>query len=50
MIGWFDYRHLITATCPVKPSDYNCTERSVKNKTANAPITFDEIVTVIINI
>ena len=50
MIGWFDYRRLITATCPVTPSDYNCTERSVKNKTANAPITFDEIVTVIINI
>ena len=49
-IDWFDYRRLITATCPVTPSNYNCTEWSVKNKTANAPITFDEIVTVIINI
>ena len=31
-------------------SDYRCAERLVKNKEANAPITFEEIVMVMIKI
>ena len=43
-----DYRCPITANCPITPSDYNCTEWLVKYKTADAPITFEEIVMVMI--
>ena len=46
MIGCF--KCPITANCPITPSDYNCTEWLVKYKTADAPITFEEIVMVMI--
>ena len=60
MIGYFsspitdvrlqmsDYRCPITANCPITLSNYNSAEWLVKNKAANAPITFQEIVTVMI--
>ena len=43
------YKCPITANCPIAMSDYNYAELLVKNKAANAPITFEEIVTVMIN-
>ena len=43
-----DYRFLITANCPITLSNYNSTEWLVKNKAANAPITFEEILMVMI--
>ena len=46
MIGYFNC--LITANCPITQSDYSSTEWLVKNKGANAPITFEEIVMVVI--
>ena len=46
MIGCFNCP--ITANCLITLSDYNCTEWLVKNKAANAPITFEEIVMVMI--
>ena len=39
----------ITANCPTTLSDYSSAEWLVKNKAANAPITFEEIVMVMIN-
>ena len=39
----------ITANRPITLSDYSCTERLVKYKAADAPITFEEIVMVMIN-
>ena len=45
-----DYRCSMTAKCPITLSDYNCTEWLVIYKTADAPITFEEIVMVMINI
>ena len=44
-----DYRCPITANCPITLSYYNCTEWLVKNEAANAPITFEEFVMVVIN-
>ena len=44
----FDYRCSITANCPITLSDYNCAEWLVKNEAADAPITFEEIVMVMI--
>ena len=44
-----DYMCPITAKCPITLSDYNYTEWLMKNKAANAPITFEEIVMVMIN-
>ena len=38
----------ITANRPITLSDYSCTERLVKYKAADAPITFEEIVMVMI--
>ena len=45
-----DYRCSTTAKCPITLTDYNCTEWLVIYKTADAPITFEEIVMVMINI
>ena len=42
------YSKKFTANCPITLSDYNCTEWLVKYKAADAPITFEEIVMVII--
>ena len=44
------YRCLITAQCLITLSDYNDTEWLVKYKAADAPITFKEIVMVMINL
>ena len=44
LLQLFDYRCPITANCPITLSDYSCTERLVKNKAVNAPVTFKEIV------
>ena len=43
-----DCRCPITANCPLTLSDYNCTDWLVKNKAASAPISFSEIVMVMI--
>ena len=43
-----NHRCLITANCPIILSNYSCTEWWVKNEAANAPITFEEIVMVMI--
>ena len=43
-----DHRCLITANCLIILSNYSCTEWWVKNEAANAPITFEEIVMVMI--
>ena len=48
IIGYFN--RPVTANCLVTLSDYSSTEWLVKNKAANAPITFEEIVMVMINI
>ena len=45
-----DHRCPITANCPIKLFDYTCTEWLVKYKGADAPITFEEIVTVMISL
>ena len=45
-----DHRCPITANCPIKLSDYTCTEWLVKYKAADAPITFEEIVSVMISL
>ena len=45
-----DHRCPITANCPIKLSDYTCTEWLVKYKAADALITFEEIVTVMISL
>ena len=42
------YRSPVPANCLITLSDYNCTEWLVKNKAVSAPITFEEIVMVII--
>ena len=42
------YSKKFTANCPITLSDYNCTEWLVKYKAADTPITFEEIVMVII--
>ena len=55
--GWMDLQVVWFAASTVRlqvsdysqRSDYNCTEWLVKNKSANAPITFEEIVIVMIN-
>ena len=39
----------ITAICTITLSDYNCKECLVENNAGNAPITFAEIVMVMIN-
>ena len=39
----------ISANCQNSLYAYNCTEWSAKNEAANAPITFEEIVMVMIN-
>ena len=46
MIGFLNCP--ITANCQVTLRSYNCTDWSVKNEAANAPITFKEIVMVMI--
>ena len=43
-----DYRCPITANYAITLSDYNSTKWLVKNKAATAPITFEEIVMVMI--
>ena len=48
LLQLFDYRCPITVNCPITLSDYNCTEWLVKNEAADAPITFEEIVMVMI--
>ena len=45
-----DHRCPITANCPITRSNYTCTEWLVKYKAADAPIKFEEIVTVIISL
>ena len=52
---WYDwllhlsyYKCPITANCPSTVLDYKCKEWLVKNKAADAPVTFEEIVTVMI--
>ena len=45
-----DHSCPITANCPIKLSDYTCTEWLVKYKAADAPITFEEIVSVMISL
>ena len=45
-----DYRCPITANYPMTMSDYSAREWLVKNKAANAPITVEEIVMVMISI
>ena len=47
-ISLSDYRCAIKANCPITLSDYSSTEWLVKNKAANAPIAFEEIVMVMI--
>ena len=42
-------RCLITGNCLIILSNYNLTEELVKNKAATAPITFEEIVKVMID-
>ena len=48
LLQLFDYMCSITANRPITLSDYSCTERLVKYKAADAPITFEEIVMVMI--
>ena len=48
IIGYFN--HPVTANCLVTLSAYSSTEWLVKNKAAYAPIRFEEIVMVMINI
>ena len=43
-----NYRCPITVNYPITLSNYNSTEWLVKNKAANAPITFEEILMVMI--
>ena len=43
-----DYRCLITTNRQIILLDYNCTEWLLKNEAADAPITFEEIVMVMI--
>ena len=45
-----DYSRPITANCPITRSNYTCTEWLVKYKAADAPIKFEEIVTVMISL
>lgn len=45
-----DYKCRITANCTITLSNYSSAEWLVKNKAANAPITFQEIVTVMIKL
>ena len=45
-----DHRCLITANCPITLSNYSWSEWLVKNKAANAPITFEENAMVMISI
>ena len=45
-----DYGRQITANCPITRSNYTCTEWLVKYKAADAPIQFEEIVTVMISL
>ena len=40
---------LITANCPIKLSDYNFADKLEQNTADYAPITFEEIVIVMIN-
>ena len=53
--GWMDLVWLAALTVRLRVSnfsqlsDYNSTEQWVKNKAANAPITFEEIVMVMIS-
>ena len=47
MIGYLNCP--ISANCLNFLYAYNCTEWSAKNEAANAPITFEEIVMVMIN-
>ena len=50
MIDYFNcpIHYPITANCPITLFDYSSTECLMKNKAANAPITFEEIVMVMI--
>ena len=48
LLQLFDYRYPITANRLITLPDNNYTKWLVKNKAANAPITFEEIVTVVI--
>ena len=45
-----DYSRPIAANCPITRSNYTCTEWLVKYKAADAPIKFEEIVTVMISL
>ena len=52
---WYDwllhvsyYKCPISANCPSTVFDYKCKEWLIKNKAADAPVTFEEIVTVMI--
>ena len=53
--GWVDLTRLATSTVWLQVSNYsqlshyNCIERLVKNKTAKAPIKFEEVAIVMIN-
>ena len=47
MIGYLNCP--ISANCQNSLYAYNCTEWSAKNEAANAPITFEKIVMVMIN-
>ena len=50
MIDYFScpIHYPITVNCPITLFDYSSTECLMKNKAANAPITFEEIVMVMI--
>ena len=44
-----DYKFLITANCPITPSDYNFADQLEQNTAVYAPITFQGIVIVMID-